>query len=95
MIKNVNIDRYGYSGYGLGFDRKRRFSFSGGGYGQNVLIFGADMSFSAHIDNKRKDILVLGLGSTKGLENTLTAEKMYSISFTKKKKKKKVCLGLH
>ena len=87
MIKNVNIDRYGYSGYGLGFDRKWRFSFSGGGYGQNVLIFGADMSFSAHIDNKRKDILVLGLGSTKGLENTLTAEKMYSISFTKKKKK--------
>ena len=45
LTKNVNIDRYGYSGYGLGFDRKGSFSFSGGGYGQNVLIFGVDMSF--------------------------------------------------
>ena len=39
------------------------------------------MSFSAHIVNK-KDILVLGIGPTQGLEHTLTAEKMYSISFT-------------
>ena len=40
------------------------------------------MSFSAHIDNKKKDILVLGIGPTQGLEHTLTAEKMYSINFT-------------
>ena len=32
------------------------------------------MSFSANIDNKKKDILVLGIGSTQGLEHTLTAE---------------------
>ena len=43
---------HGYSGYGIGFDRKSSFSFPGGGCGQNVLIFGADMSSSAHIDNK-------------------------------------------
>ena len=76
LTKNGNIDRYGYSGYGIGFDRKGSFSFSGCGYGQNVLIFGVDMSFSAHIDNKKKDILVLGQGPTQGLEHTLTAEKM-------------------
>ena len=58
LTKNFNIDRYGYSGYGLGFDRKGSFSFSGGGYGQNVLICGVDTSFSAHIDNKKKDILI-------------------------------------
>ena len=40
------------------------------------------MSFSAHIDNNKKDILVLGVGPTQGLEHTLTAEKMYSIIFT-------------
>ena len=40
------------------------------------------MSFSAHIDNKKKYILVLGKGPTQGLEHTLTAEKMYSIIFT-------------
>ena len=33
-------------------------------YGQNVLILGVDMSSSADIDNKKKDILVLGKGST-------------------------------
>ena len=58
------------------------FSFPGGGFGQNVLIFGVDMSFSAHIDNNKKDILVLGIGPTQGLEHTLTAEKMFSINFT-------------
>ena len=51
------------------------------------------MSFSAHIDNKKKDILFLGIGPTHGLENTLTAEKMYSINFTVTKKK--FCLSLH
>ena len=35
------------------------------------------MSFSANIDNKKKDILVLGISPTQGLEHTLTAEKMY------------------
>ena len=44
------------------------------------------MSSSAHIDNKKKDTLVLGKGPTQGLENTLTAEKMYSINFTLTKK---------
>ena len=87
MTKNTDIDKYGYSGYGIGFDRKSSFSFPGGGFGQNVLIFGVDMSSSAHIDNKKKDILVLGKGPTQGLEHTLTAEKMCSINFTVTKKK--------
>ena len=51
------------------------------------------MSFSAHNDNKKKDILVLGIGPTQGLEHTLTAAKMYSINFTVTKKK--FCLSLH
>ena len=37
------------------------------------------MSFSAHIDNKKKNILVFGKGLIQGLEHTLTAEKMYTI----------------
>ena len=52
-----------------------------------MLIFGADISTSIHIDNKGKDILVLGRGPTQGLEGTLTAEKMYSFNFTVTKKK--------
>ena len=44
------------------------------------------MSSSAHINNKKKDILILGTGPTQGLEHTLTAEKMYSIHYTVTKK---------
>ena len=38
LTKNADIDKYGYSGYEIGFDRRSRFSFPGGGFGQNVLI---------------------------------------------------------
>ena len=52
------------------------------------------MCSSIHIENKGKDILILGLGPTQGLgENSLTAEKMYSINFTVIKKK--FYLSLH
>ena len=43
------------------------------------------MSLSPYLDSKKKYILILGHGPTKGLEHTVTAEKMYSIDFTKKK----------
>ena len=46
LTKNADIDKYMYSSYGIGFDRKGSFSFQCGGYGQNVIIFGADMSSS-------------------------------------------------
>ena len=39
LTKNCDIEKYGYSGYGIGFDRRSIFSFSSGGFGQNVLIF--------------------------------------------------------
>ena len=51
LTKNADIDKYGYSVYGIGFDGRGSFSFPGGGYGQNGLIFGVDMSSSPHIDN--------------------------------------------
>ena len=51
------------------------------------------MSSSSHIDNKKKDILVLRKRPSQGLEHTLTAEKMYSINFTLTKYK--FCLSLH
>ena len=93
LTKNADIDKYGYSGFGIGFDRRSSFSFPNGGFGQNVLIFGADMNSSAHIDNKKKVIFVLGKGPTQGLEHTLTAEKMCLINF--RVTKKKFCLNLH
>ena len=93
LTKNADIEKYQYSGYGIGFDRRSSFSFPNGGFGQNVLVFDADMSTSIHVDIKKNDILVLGRGPTQGLESTFTAEKMYSINFTVTKKK--FCLSLH
>ena len=75
LTKNTDIEKYGYSGYSIGFDRRSDFSFPSGGFDQYVLIFGADMSSSIHVHYKEKDILVFGRRPTQGLESTLTAEK--------------------
>ena len=59
LTKNADIDKYGYS-------RGRwSFSFPGGGYGQNVLNFGVDMSYSPHIDNKKRHISIRILSNTR------------------------------
>ena len=41
--KNVDIDKYRYSGYGIGFDRDNVYSV-GNGFGRNVIIFGVDIT---------------------------------------------------
>ena len=54
LTTNSDFEKYKYSGYGIGFDRRSSNSFPGGGFGQNIIIFGVDMSSSPHIDNKKK-----------------------------------------
>ena len=54
LSKNADIDKYGYSGYGMGFDRRSSFSFPCDGFGQNVLIFGVDISSSDHLIIRKK-----------------------------------------
>ena len=92
LIKHVDVDLYKYSGYGIGFDRKGSYSI-GNEVDRNVIIFGVDMNSSSHIDNKKKYILILGKGPTQRLVHTLTAEKLYSINFTKENRK--FCLSFH
>ena len=64
LTKNVDIDKYGHSGYGIGFDRNTSFSI-GNEIVKNVIIFGDDMSSPTKIDNRKKDILFLVLGLRK------------------------------
>ena len=52
--KNADIDKNKYCGYGTGVDRRSGFSFPGGGFGQNAIIFGVDLSSSPQIDNKKR-----------------------------------------
>ena len=56
--------------------------------GKNVISFGAEMSSYVHVDNKGKDILILGEGATKGWDDTtLTVEAKYPIIFTQSGKR--------
>ena len=62
--------------------------------GKNVIIFGADMSSSVHVDNKSKDIVILGERPTQGLDDsTLTVEAKDRTKFTQSIKR--FVLSLH
>ena len=52
--------------------KEKDFFLNGDEVGRNVIIFGVDMSSSSHIDNKKKNILILGKGPTQILEHMLT-----------------------
>ena len=76
------------SGYGVGFNAGRRFSLSdGNGFGKNKIMFGADMSSYGHVDNRKKDLLIIGKDSTQRLDNIkLNAENEYAKTFSEKQK---------
>ena len=80
FVKNVDISKYRYSGYNIGFDRKGAFSYPSGRFGNNVIIFGVDMNCFMHVDNKAKDILIVGEGPTQSLDGAaLTTEQCIQI----------------
>ena len=86
LTKNVDVDKYEYSGYGTAFDRTSRFSFPGGGYGQNVIIFGVDMNSSPHFNSWKRT-------KARIRWKFISSKKMYSINFSKNNKR--FCLRLH
>ena len=64
LTKNADLDKYKFTRYGIGFDSFGEYSLHDGSIDKNFIIFGVDMSSSVHIDNKGKDILILGIGPT-------------------------------
>ena len=72
LTSNADPDKYKYSGYGNGFDACGSFSLSdGSGLGQNVIIFGANVSSLVHVDKKAKNIFFLGKGPIYGLDDAI------------------------
>ena len=60
-----------YEGYGICFDEGGTFSKGGTTNGRNVIIFGADMSFSTNATNKvNNNIYVLGDFLVQGINRT-------------------------
>ena len=51
--KNADPDKFVYGGYGIGFDSRSLFSLPDYDWGENIIIFGVDVSSSVHIDNKK------------------------------------------
>ena len=88
--KNTDTLKYDYKGYGICFDEGSEFAHTitecGRAHttdGRNVLIFGADMSFSVHKTNKANHIYVMGTGLTQGIHDTmLYAGKNFYRNFT-------------
>ena len=78
ITKNAtDYDKNNYKGYGICFDERSQFdhTMSEGGRthitnGRNVLIFGADMSFSVHATNRANHIYLMGDGLTQGINDT-------------------------
>ena len=91
IAKNAtNNSKNNYKGYGICFDERSQFShtitedgFPHTTNGRNVLIFGADMSFSAHATNRANHIYLMGEGRTQGInDTTIYVEKNYCRNFT-------------
>ena len=53
LTKYADPDKFGYSSYGIGFDGRLQFLLLGGSLGKVVVVFGADMSSSVHVDNEK------------------------------------------
>ena len=68
FTKNADIDKYRYSGYEIGFDRK----FTGYWIRQKCNDFWSRCEFIKK-DDRKKDILILGKDPTQGLKHTLSA----------------------
>ena len=90
-----------YKGYGICFDERSQFghTITEGGFthitnGSNVLISGAETSFSVHATNRANHIYLMGDGLTQGINNTtIYVEKNYYRTFTDPGKK--FVLSLH
>ena len=91
ITKNAtDYDKNNYKGYGICFDERSQFGHTitenGRTHttnGRNVLIFGVDMSFSAHAANRANHIYLMGDGLTQGInDTTLYVEKNYWRNFT-------------
>ena len=96
ITKNAtDYDKNNYKEYGTCFDERSQFSHTitenvcaHTTNGRNVLIFGADMSFSTHATNRANHIYLMGDGLTQGInDTTLYVEKNYCRNFTDPGKK--------
>ena len=82
LTKNVDIDKYSCSGYGVSFDVSEAFSLSNGGIGKNIIFVAWALLCMLII---KKYMIILGKVLAQGWDDTvLSAEIEYSINFAGK-----------
>ena len=72
IVKNSDVGKYLYSGYGIVFDGKGEWNFDND-YARNVIIFGIDNTSSSHADNLKNNFLISGEGDTAGINESFGA----------------------
>ena len=95
ITKNADTSKHNYKGQGICFDESEEFThvrkrgnFSDTTTGRIVIIFGVDMSFIKHANNKANNIYVMGKDYIQKINDTkICAEKMYYRNFTDPGKK--------
>ena len=78
IVKNSNKENYVYSSYRIAFDGKSEWSF-GNDPSKNVIVSGVDNSSPSHTDNLKNGFLILGEGSTFGINGRFGASEQKSI----------------
>ena len=83
ITKNADTSKYDYKGYDICFDESEQFThvrrkgnFNDTTLARNVIIFGVDMSFSKHANNKANNIYIMGKDYVQKInDTTIYAEK--------------------
>ena len=83
MVKNSDKQKYVYSGSGITFGSKGSRSFNND-IARNAIIFGVNINSSSYASNHNNNFLVLGEGTTFGINERFgSPEKKFRINFSK------------
>lgn len=70
VIKIADPNKYKYSGYVIRFDAPETFPLlDGNEICENLILLGVDINSSLHINIKKRDTLILGIGLIDGSAN--------------------------
>ena len=88
LAESADLGKYIYTGDVVTFDSRSKFLLTDGSMGKNFIIFRVYMSSSLSIDNKGKDVSILGIDPTQGSDfTTLAAEAQYLINYSRSNRK--------
>ena len=96
LTKNVDLNKYEYSGYSVGYDGRSQFYCQMANVVKSCYIWSLIIPFAMLIIKKKKVILVLGEILTDGLDDTTTTAepKCYVILLNQERKIARACITM-